>query len=149
MSRGFLLDTSVISALSPGRKLYLPDGFSTWLQASDALLFIPVIAIAELTQGISKLRRSGGVERADRLETWLDQLMAGYAQRILSVSPGMAKLAGQMSDAATAKGCHPGLADVVIAAMARHEDLVLLTRNLKHFEPLGVSCCDPILQLPK
>jgi predicted nucleic acid-binding protein len=53
-----------------------------------------------------------------------------------------------MSDAAIAKGRHPGFADVAIAALAQHAGLLLLTCNLKHFEPLGVACADPLITLP-
>ncbi len=149
MKPGFLLDTSVISALSPGRETYLPPGFADWLHAHDAQLFIPCIAVAELAQGIGKLRRSGGADRAERLDLWLDQLIAGYGDRILSLDPAMARLAGRLSDEATAKGRHPGFADVVIAAMAMQKGHLLLTRNLKHFEPLGVPCKDPLVEIPE
>lgn len=148
MNQGFLLDTSVISALSPGRETHLPTGFAQWLHAHDTQLFIPCIAVAELAQGIDKLRRTGAGERAERLDVWLDQLMTGYGDRIVSLDPAMARLAGRLSDEATAKGRHPGLADVLIAAMAMHKDHLLLTRNLKHFEPLGVACKDPLIELP-
>jgi predicted nucleic acid-binding protein len=149
MSQGFLLDTSVISALSPGREVQLPEGFSQWLQAHDSQLFIPCIAIAELAQGISKLRRSGATERARRLDTWLSQLMDGFGERILSLTPPMARMAGELSDQATSNGCHPGFADVSIAAIAMHQGHILLTRNLQHFEPLGVPCQDPIARVPE
>jgi predicted nucleic acid-binding protein len=149
VSQGFLLDTSVISALSPGRENHLPEGFAQWLMAHDSQLFIPCIAIAELAQGIDKLRRSGAVERAGRLDTWLSQLMDGFGERILSLTPAMAKVAGELSDRATSKGCHPGFADVTIAALAMYQGQILLTRNLNHFEPLGVSCRDPMAQLPE
>lgn len=147
-NRGFLLDTSVISALAPGRETYIPAGFAEWLHVHDAQLFIPCIAVAELAQGIGKLRRAGGVERADRLDLWLDRLIAGYGDRILSLDPLVARLAGQLSDEAVAIGRHPGFADVAIAALALHGGHFLLTRNLKHFQPLGVDCADPMDQIP-
>ena len=148
MSHGFLLDTSVISALTPGRETHLPSDFALWLQANDSELFIPCIAVAELAQGIAKLRRAGGIERAQRLEVWLDYLIAGFGNRILSLNPLAARLAGQLSDEGLALGRHPGFADVAIAAMAQQADLLLLTRNIKHFQPLGVKCADPLLQIP-
>jgi toxin FitB len=37
---------------------------------------------------------------------------------------------------------------VAIAALARHAGLLLLTCNLKHFQPLGVACADPLVQRP-
>lgn len=143
LCRGYLLDTSVVSALAPGRQAHLCAGFADWLQAQHTQLFLPAIAIAELAQGIRKLQRSGGLERAQRLELWLDGLMAGFAERILPLDAPAARLAGQISDAAVAQGCHPGFADVAIAALAEHAKLLLLTCNLKHFQPLNVPCANP------
>jgi len=146
--QGYLLDTSVVSALAPGREAYLSSDFGDWLQAHDVQLFLPAIAVAELAQGIAKLHRSGGMERAQRLDRWLDGLIAGFGERILPLDAQAARLAGQISDAAMAQGRHPGFADVAIAALAQNEGLLLLTRNLKHFQPLGVHCADPMAQLP-
>lgn len=145
---GYLLDTSVISALAPGRDREVPADLAAWLQAHHAALYLPCVAIAELAQGIAKLRRAGGTERADRLDAWLDGLLAAYGQRILPLDGPAARLAGQLSDAAMAQGRHPGFADVAIAALAQHVGLLLLTCNLKHFQPLGVPCLDPLAGLP-
>ena len=43
---------------------------------------------------------------------------------------------------------HPGFADVAIAALAQNAHLLLLTCNIKHFEPLGAVCADPLIALP-
>ena len=148
MNEGYLLDTSVVSALAPGREAFVPAPLAAWLQAHHKELFLPAIAIAEMAQGIAKLRRAGGTERADRLDRWLDGLLATYTDRILPLDARAARLAGQMSDAAQAQGRHPGFADVAIAALAQNAGLLLLTCNLKHFEPLGVACADPLIALP-
>jgi len=148
LHKGYLLDTSVVSALAPGREALVPSTLGAWLQAHHAALFLPSIAIADLAQGIGKLRRAGGAERADRLDRWLDGLLAAYGERILSLDAHAARLAGQISEAALAQGCHPGFADVAVAALAQHGGLLLLTCNLKHFQPLGVACVDPLLALP-
>ena len=148
MHRGYLLDTSVVSVLAPGREALVPTPLGEWLQAHQTALYLPAIAVAEMAQGIGKLRRAGGIERADRLDRWLDGLLATYADRILPLDAQAARLAGQISDAAIAKGRHPGFADVAIAALAQHAGLLLLTCNLKHFEPLGVACADPLITLP-
>lgn len=140
---GCLLDTSVISELAPGRQNHLSHSVTDWFAAHDAQLFLPTIAVAELAQGIAKLSRSGGAERTRRLDVWLNSLIEDFGDRILSLDPAVARLAGQMSDAAIAIGRHPGFADVAIAATAQHHGLTLLTRNLKHFQPLGVACADP------
>ena len=148
MSAGYLLDTSVISMLAPGREAHLSAGMSDWLLKKNHQLFLPSIAIAELTQGIAKLRRSGASERANGLTQWLDRLLAGYGDRILPLDAHTAVVAGQLSDAAIAIRRHPGFADVAIAAIAQCANLLILTRNLKHFEPLGVACIDPFERLP-
>lgn len=146
--KGYLLDTSVLSVLTPGREALVPAHLPRWLQAQHNKLFIPCITIAELAQGIGKLRRAGGKERADRLDGWLDGLLNAYSERILPLDAQAARLAGQISDAAMAKGRHPGFADVAIAALAQSAQLLLLTSNIKHFKPLGVPCVDPLKKLP-
>ena len=148
MNKGYLLDTSVVSVLAPGREAFVPTPFGQWLQAHHQALFLPSVSIAEMAQGIGKLRRAGGAERADRLDRWLDGLLTAYGDRILPLDAQAARLAGEMSDAAQAQGRHPGFADVAIAAIAQHAGLLLLTRNLKHFQPLGVACADPLATLP-
>ena len=126
----------------------MPAPLREWLQAHHQRLFLPAVAVAEIAQGIGKLRRAGGTDRADRLDRWLDGLLAGYLDRILPLDAHAARLAGQMSDTAIAQGCHPGFADVAIAALAQHAGLLLLTCNVKHFAPLGVACADPLIALP-
>ena len=148
MAKGYLLDTSVVSVLAPGREPFVPTPLGPWLQAHHQQLYLPCIAIAEMAQGIGKLRRAGATERADRLDRWLDGLLASYADRILPLDAQAARLAGELSDAAIAEGRHPGFADVAIAALAQHADLLLLTCNLKHFEPLGIACIDPLVEIP-
>ena len=148
MLKGYLLDTSVVSVLAPGRESFVPTPLSEWLQAHHKQLYLPCIAIAEMAQGIGKLRRAGGAERADRLDRWLDGLLSIFADRILPLDAQAARLAGDISDAAMAQGRHPGFADVAIAALAQNAGLLLLTCNLKHFEPLGVACADPLVALP-
>lgn len=148
MVKGYLLDTSVVSILAPGRQSFVPTPFGEWLQTHHEQLYLPCVAIAEMAQGIGKLRRAGGVERADRLDHWLDGLLNVYADRILPLDAQAARLAGNISDAAIARGRHPGFTDVAIAALAQNAGMLLLTCNLKHFEPLGAVCVDPLVQLP-
>lgn len=147
MSKGWLLDTSILSAFAPG-KPPVPEDFADWLRTHAGQLYIPCIAIAELEQGIGKLRRAGGAKRADALTKWLDGLLTHYAERILPLDAAVSREAGRMSAAAIAAGQHPGFADIAIAALAQHAGLSLLTRNLRHFQPLGVECLDPFVRLP-
>ncbi|RJF87220.1 type II toxin-antitoxin system VapC family toxin [Oleomonas cavernae] len=147
MTVGYLLDTSVISALVPGRPP-VPSGLAGWLLQQSDLLFIPATAIAEIEQGIAKLHRAGAVARASSLEAWLDSLLVSYADRILPFDAQSARIAGRKSEAALAAGNHPGFADITIAAIALRHDLTVLTSNRRHFSVLGVSVADPFEALP-
>ena len=51
-------------------------------------------------------------------------------------------------DGARAGGRAPGFADVAIAATAASRGLTILTRNLRHFSPLGAQAIDPFDALP-
>jgi toxin FitB len=46
------------------------------------------------------------------------------------------------------RGPTPGFADIAIAATARCYRLTILTRNIRHFEPLGVPTVNPFDRLP-
>ncbi len=89
-----------------------------------------------------------GHGRAGRLDRWLDGRLSTYADRILPLDAQAVRLADEISDAAIARGRHPGFADGAIAALAQNASLRLLTCNLKHFETLGVACADPMVELP-
>ena len=43
----------------------------------------------------------------------------------------------------TARGRKPGTADTQIAATARARGMALATRNVRHFEGLGIGLIDP------
>ncbi len=144
---GYLLDTSVLSALAPDKPA-LPAEFVAWLRDRTDRLFLPSIAVAEVEAGICKLRRAGGTTRSDRLSAWLDAVLDGYGQRVLPLDATTARLAGRLSDAVLARGHDPGFADISIAAIAVRHDLTVLTRNLRHFGPMGVPHADPLDTLP-
>ena len=146
--RAALLDPRV--ELDKGRQCRLLDEHHRAAYAHDEqrALHVPCIAVAELAQGICKLHRVGGVHRAALLAEWLDQLIARFGDRILALDATAAKLAGQLSDQALARGVHPGFADIAIAALAHNAGQLLLTRNIKYFEQLGVACMDPLVKLP-
>lgn len=142
-----MLDTSVISLLAPGRT-ELADDAARWFEERGADLRISAVTVTEIEQGVRKLIRSGAVQRAQRYSAWLDDLTETHAGRVLPFDTLSARLAGVLSDRALASGRHPGFADVAIAATALANQAVLLTRNLRHFEPLGVIAIDPVGQLP-
>ena len=142
MSAGYLLDTSVLSMLAPGRPALTPE-VSRWMRDHADELYLSAVTVAEIEQGICKLRRTGGAERAERLTLWLDALLESAADRVLPLDGRVGRKAGALSDQALADGRHPGFADIAIAATAAAHDLILLTRNVRHFAPLRVAFRDP------
>jgi len=147
VSGGYLLDTSVLSRLAPGRPAS-DETLAGWIREHNDALYISAVTVAEIEQGICKLRRAGAADRADALARWLDLLIANGGERILPFDARTGRIAGGLSDRAIAAGRHPGFADVAIAATAVAHDLLLLTGNGKHFAPLGLAFRDPAEGLP-
>ena len=133
-----------MSAFAPGRQA-LPHRFEVWAerQREQGAWYLSTIVIHELERGIAKLRRAGGVSKADALTLWLTETLLHYDGRILSVDSQVAREAGQLEDRTIAAGKNPGLADVLIAATARVHDLTILTANVRHFATLDVPHLNP------
>ena len=140
------MDTNVLSIGAPGRR----EGaaLAGWLDARSDELFLSTVTVAEICDGIAKLRRSGALVRARRLDDWLDVVLHLYGDRVMPFDVSAARLAGELMDRARATGQAPGFADLAIAATAGIHDFAVLTRNVRHFVPLGVPAIDPLESLP-
>ncbi|WP_159719018.1 type II toxin-antitoxin system VapC family toxin [Geminicoccus flavidas] len=144
----YLIDTNVISAVAPTKKEPPLATMVHWLGLHTDRLFLSAVTIAELTDGVAKLRRKGATHKAARLDDWLGLVLHLYADRVLPLDLHVAKTTGQFSDLARGQGHAPGFADLAIAATASTHELVLLTRNVRHFEFLPVEVVDPFADLP-
>jgi Predicted nucleic acid-binding protein, contains PIN domain len=142
----YLVDTNVVSAGAPSR--VAPTELIVWMDVHSATLLLSAVTVAEIEAGIAKLRREKATRKADDVAAWLETLLHLYGSRILPFDTAVARVAGLLSDRARAQGQAPGFADIAIAATARHHGLTILTRNLRHFEPLGVPVIDPFTALP-
>jgi toxin FitB len=142
----YLIDTNVISAGAPSR--LAPAELVAWMEAQSALLFLSAVTVAEIEDGIAKLRRQGMTRKSADLTAWLETVLHLYGNRILAFDTTTARIAGALSDRARGQGEAPGLADIIIAATAQHHGLTILSRNLRHFLPLGVPVLDPFAALP-
>lgn len=119
-----------------------------WMDRNSDGLFLSAISVAEIEGGIAGCRRTGASAKARRLEAWLDTLLHLYGERILPVDVTVARRTGVLADAARGAGHDPGFEDLAIAATAAVRGLAVLTRNLRHFAPLGVRAFDPFAALP-
>ena len=125
----------------------MPD-LAGWMDENASHLYLSVITIAEIEDGIAQARRRSATPKADRLAAWLETVLHLYAARILPGDVAVARRLGVMSDHARAAGLAPGLADLAIAATAASRGFMVLTRNLRHFRALPVLSHDPFESLP-
>ena len=119
-----------------------------WMDAHSASLFLSVVTVAEIEDGIAKARREGATRKGVDLSAWLETVLHLYGDRVLAFDTATARIAGAISDRARGLGHTPGLADIIIAATAQRHGLTFLSRNLRLFEPLGVAVIDPFTRLP-
>ncbi len=104
----YLVDTNVISAGAPSR--LAPTALVGWMDTQSALLSLSVVTVAEIEDGIAKLRREGAARKSEDLSAWLETVLHLYGDRILAFDAAIARIAGGLSDRARGKGQAPGLA---------------------------------------
>jgi predicted nucleic acid-binding protein len=149
VSASYLVDTNVISAFAPG-KAKPSDALAKWMadQAAANRLFISAVVVTEILRGIVRLEHKNHTHRAASYRGWMGQLEAMFSEQIIPIDLEVARTAGMISGSAQMSGFDPGLADSLIAATAKVNDLTVLTRNARHFAPLGIRHLDPFLELP-
>ncbi len=141
---GFLLDTNVISMLSPSRG-DVSRVFIDWAEAQDSLdqLYLSAVTIHEIEKGIALLEGKGANAKAAGIRLWLSGLTTAYDDRILPITTGVAALSGQLEARAIKSGHSPGMSDALIAGCAISHDLTIVTHNLRHFLPFDVAAMSP------
>lgn len=142
---GFLLDTDVVSLLSPGRS-GLPAAFGSWLDEQDRhdRLFLSAVTLHEIEKGIHLLIGRGATARAEGYKSWLSSLETTFRDRILIIDAAVALASGALEAAAIASGHNPGMADALIAGTAKVHQLSVVTRNTRHFAAFpDVPLLDP------
>jgi predicted nucleic acid-binding protein len=141
----YLLDTNIVSRLDPRRHAGAGE-LVAWIRRNGAHLSLSVITLTELEAGILKLRRDGQARRADEYETLRQAIEADFRDRVLAVDTAVA-----IAIARVAEAIRPTVLewkDLIIAATAKVHGLVVLTNNLRHFEPIGIPVLDPLARLP-
>jgi predicted nucleic acid-binding protein len=144
----YLVDTNVISAGASSRET-TSGAVADWMARNSDRLYLSVITVTEIGDGIAKARRTGAIRKADLLTGWFGVMLHLYDNRILPFDLPAAHCAAQLSDHARAIGLSPGFPDLAIAATAQARGLTVLTRNLRHFAPLGVKVQNPFDLLPE
>jgi toxin FitB len=132
----YLIDTNVISEVGKGRRC--DRQVAEWYRGiSDDELFLSVLVVGEIRQGIERLR-ARNPRRAQALERWLEELLDSFGDRVLPVDAKVAQNWGRLN----ARSSFP-VVDSLLAATAEAHGLTLVTRNLKDIERSGVRCINP------
>ena len=135
----YLVDTDVISELRKGDKAN--HGIAAFFSDAanrDVPLYLSAVTIGELRRGVELIRHRGDARQARSLERWLEELVADCGENILPFDADAAQICGRL------RVPHPeNPLDKQIAATALLYDLVLVTRNVRHFASTGVRLLDP------
>jgi len=135
----YLLDTDILSAI---RKKQRDNNLEAWfVNNRTAEIFLSVVTIGEIERGITR-QKPVDPEFAQSLNQWLEAIISRYGQRILPLTTNIARRWGQLSGELGHNG-----ADLMIAATALENNLTVVTRNTRHFEPAKVNLINPFLSI--
>jgi predicted nucleic acid-binding protein len=89
----YLADTNVVSTTSP---IAAPGcaAIAEWMDLHSADLFLSAVTIAEIADGIAKLKREGAKRKTADLAAWLRTVLHLYADRVLAFDSATAEIAG-------------------------------------------------------
>lgn len=137
----YLLDTNVISELRKVKQGKADPQVVQWAsQQNTANLYISVISILEIEQGILKIERHDPVQ-GKHLRQWLEQqVLPSFAERVLNLDIKSARQC-----AALHVPNPTSYRDAMIAAIAITHHLNIVTRNTADFKALGVVLVNPWL----
>lgn len=136
---GFLLDTNVISELRKPQ----PDPAVTRLISAlaEGDLFISEVTFAEIRFGIEQL---DDPEKRAAIATWLDRTLRPlFEGRTLAINEDIILRWRLMLEAGRRRGHNFGQLDLFIAAIAAHNDLIVITRDVAHFVAASVRVLNP------
>ena len=134
----YLLDTCVISETRAKKP---NPAVMEWLSRQDPnTLFMSAISVGEIKNGIYLL---GNTKKAKELSKWLDELVASFGSRVLSVNTTVAECWGVSLAACSRAGTPRPAIDALIAATAKVDNLILVTRNVRDMQGLGVKLLNP------
>ena len=135
----YLLDTNVISELRKAKSKNIDKNVAKWAQGvSAASLFLSVITILELETGILSVERRDSSQGAV-LRTWMDtHVLPAFSERILPLDVAVAQRCAKLHvpDRKSDR-------DAIIAATALMHGMIVVTRNIKDYEQIGVELVNP------
>ncbi|MDP6788201.1 MAG: type II toxin-antitoxin system VapC family toxin [Rhodospirillales bacterium] len=135
----YLLDTNVVSELRRPRP---HGGVVAWLDGvADEHLFLSAATLGELQAGVETTRDQDAA-KAQAIEAWIEQVAQTW--NVLPMDGGTFRVWARLMY----RRSNPLIEDAMIAATAIVNHLVVVTGNLREFEPFGVETLDPFAPGP-
>jgi predicted nucleic acid-binding protein len=132
----YLIDTNILSELQKGERAH--PGVRQWYaRTPPEALYLSVLVIGEIRQGIERLQRRDP-DQAARLEGRLEIIVDTLQARILPVTAAIAQRWGRLN----APDPLPVI-DSLLAATALEHDLTLVTRNVRDVDRTSVRWFNP------
>lgn len=134
----YLLDTCVFSEFS---KKGPSESVLAWARSvPESDMFLSVLVLGELLRGIAKLPEGF---RKRELRHWVETLFVTHQARLIGIDTAVAHVWAAISAQAESAGRALPAVDSLIGASALAHNLVLVTRNGKDFDGMGVEILDP------
>ncbi len=132
----YVLDTNVVSALRvPGRHPAV-QAWTDSVPVSDQ--FVAATTLAEIERGVIAKERTDPPQ-GEHLRRWFnDKVLLIFAGRALPFDLPAARILATYRVPE-----HAPYDDALLAAVAQASGKIVVTRNTRPFEPLGVRCLDP------
>lgn len=132
----YVLDTNVLSALRVRGRHPQVEAWAVSVPLVEH--FTTATVIAEIERGVISRERTDAAQGAV-LRRWFEQhVLTAFAGRVLPFDLSAARVL-----AAYRVPEHAPVDDALIASVAQAHGMTVVTRNTKHFMPLGVPVLDP------
>lgn len=132
----YVLDTNVVSALRVRGRSPSVEHWAASVPVVDQ--FVTATTISEIERGVIAKDRSDSAQ-GEILRRWFEErVLPAFAGRVLSFDLAAARILATYRVPE-----HAPLDDALIGAVAQAADLTVVTRNTRHFVPLGVACINP------
>jgi toxin FitB len=132
----WLLDTNILSELRKGSRCH-PNVARWSATVTREATYTSVLVIGEIRRGVESVRRRDA-RQAAVFETWLEQVRHTFAGRILGIDERVAEQWGRFNVPDPIP-----VIDGLLAATAKIQGMILVTRNVADLERTGVKILNP------